>query len=64
LFLIFPQRHANNENPQPEVFIKLLKYIKQQNPAFYINTGCSGACPYAPEDEGGFNHFLIMQIKA
>jgi hypothetical protein len=32
-------RPANNENPQPEIFIKLLKYMKQQNPAFYINTG-------------------------
>ena len=32
-------RPANNENPQPEVFIKLLKYMKQQNPDFYINTG-------------------------
>jgi hypothetical protein len=32
-------RPSNNEKPQPEVFIKLLKYMKQQNPAFYINTG-------------------------
>jgi hypothetical protein len=32
-------RPANNENPQPEVFLKLLEYMKQQNPAFYINTG-------------------------
>jgi 3',5'-cyclic AMP phosphodiesterase CpdA len=32
-------RPANNENPQPEVFIKLLKYMKQQNPSIYINTG-------------------------
>ena len=30
----------------------------------YIITGCSGASPYAPKDEGGFNHFLKMQIKA
>jgi hypothetical protein len=32
-------RPANNEDPQPEVFIKLLKYMKQQNPSFYISTG-------------------------
>ncbi len=32
-------RPESNEEPQPEVFSKLLKYIKLQNPAFYINTG-------------------------
>lgn len=29
----------------------------------YIITGCSGAYPYVSEDEGGFYHFLIIEIK-
>ncbi len=29
----------------------------------YIITGCSGAYPYAPEEEGGFYHFLKIVVK-
>jgi hypothetical protein len=29
----------DNEKPQPEVFTRLVKYMKQENPVFYISTG-------------------------
>ena len=29
----------------------------------YIITGCSGAYPYASEEEGGFYHFLKIEVK-
>jgi UDP-2,3-diacylglucosamine pyrophosphatase LpxH len=30
----------------------------------YIITGCSGAYPYTSEDEGGFYHFLKIEVKS
>ena len=30
----------------------------------YIITACSGAYPYFPKDQGGFYHFLIIEIKS
>jgi 3',5'-cyclic AMP phosphodiesterase CpdA len=39
-----------------------LFHYEKRNGVDYFITGCSGSPPYAPEEKGGFSHFLLVEV--
>jgi Icc-related predicted phosphoesterase len=37
-------------------------HYEKHNGVDYFITGCSGSPPYAPEEKGGFPHFLLVEV--